>query len=175
MPRKARGEILDPLEVQTCHTVQRCVRRAFLCGEDPLTGQSFEHRRGWIRIRPEFLASAFGVDWLTFSVMSNHLHNAEDKTTGHFWEGRYKLQNLLDEASLLARAACVGLNPIRADLQACRRDTGKLGGRGNSSRPRLAVCPRESVGLELPLRVRRQAAGYEERLGWPLRRFNVFA
>lgn len=43
MPRLARYEVLDPGEIQVLHCVQRCVRRAFLCGQDPLTGQSFEH------------------------------------------------------------------------------------------------------------------------------------
>lgn len=195
MPRQARGEVLDPSEVQVVHCIQRCVRRAFLCGDDPLTGNSFEHRRGWICDRLEFLASVFAIDCLTFSVMHNHIHlvlrsradvveawsdeevarrwlqlfprrrnedgspadpskpeldmilnqpevlaerrrrlsdvswwmrctceniarrsNAEDQVTGHFWEGRYRAQILLDESSLLVCAAYVDLNPIRAAL-----------------------------------------------------------
>ena len=149
----------------------------------------------WIRDRLEFLASVFGVDCLTYALMSNHIHlvlrsrpdvvaawsdeqvarrwlrlfpqrreqdgspaepldaeiqsivnqpevlqerrrrlsdiswwmrcttehiarraNREDGCTGHFWEGRYKCQLLLDEASLLACAAYVDLNPVRAAL-----------------------------------------------------------
>ena len=57
--RQARGEVICPGEVQVVHAVQRCVRRAYLCGQDPLTGKSFEHRRAWIRDRLEFLASVF--------------------------------------------------------------------------------------------------------------------
>lgn len=195
MPRQARGEVIDPAEIQVVHCVQRCVRRAFLCGDDSLTGVSYEHRRQWIRQRLEFLASVFAVDCLTFTIMSNHIHlvlrsrpdvletwsdaevarrwlqlfpkrrnkdgspaeptkpeidmivnqpevlaerrrrlsdiswwmrctaeniarrsNAEDEVTGHFWEGRYRAQLLLDEASLLACAAYVDLNPIRAAM-----------------------------------------------------------
>lgn len=195
MPRKPRYEVADPAEVQVFHAVQRCVRRAYLCGEDSFTGKSFEHRREWIRERLEFLASVFAIDCLTYTVLSNHLHlvlrsradvvaawsdeevarrwlrlfpkrrkkdgspetptkpemdmivnqpdvlaerrrrlsdvswwmrctaeniarraNREDECTGRFWEGRYKLQVLLDEASLLACAAYVDLNPVRAAI-----------------------------------------------------------
>ena len=33
MPRKPRYEVADPAEVQVFLAAQRCVRRAFLCGE----------------------------------------------------------------------------------------------------------------------------------------------
>ena len=69
MPRKARYDVLDPAEVQCVHAVTRCVRRAFLCGVDQATGQSFEHRRGWVRDRMAFLASAFGTDMLTYTAI----------------------------------------------------------------------------------------------------------
>ena len=195
MARQARGQVINPAEVQVVHAVQRCVRRAFLCGFDSHSGKSYEHRRGWIRDRLEVLAGQFGIDCLTYSVMHNHLHvilrsrpdvvenwsdkevarrwlrlfpvrrsddgsivepneneistivndpavlaerrrrlsdiswwmrcldepiarraNREDECTGHFWEGRFTAQVLLDEASVLACASYVDLNPIRAAL-----------------------------------------------------------
>ncbi|MGM1052511.1 MAG: hypothetical protein ACQEXO_08975 [Pseudomonadota bacterium] len=33
------------------HLVNRCARRAFLCGTDSVSGQCYEHRRGWIADR----------------------------------------------------------------------------------------------------------------------------
>ena len=74
MGRALRAEQFDVNEVAIVHAVQRCVRRAFLAGKDPLTGTDFGFRREWIRRRVEALASVFGVDVLTYAVMSNHMH-----------------------------------------------------------------------------------------------------
>ncbi len=74
MPRLPRNEQFDPKSVCICHLVQRCVRRAYLAGEDTVSGKNYEHRREWIRCRMERLASVFGVDVLTYAILSNHLH-----------------------------------------------------------------------------------------------------
>ncbi|MGB5998791.1 MAG: transposase [Marinomonas sp.] len=73
MPR-SRSQQISIDDTPYYHCISRCVRRAFLCGEDELTGNSYEHRRGWIEKRLLFLASVFGIDVCSYAVMSNHLH-----------------------------------------------------------------------------------------------------
>ena len=71
---QARSQLVPPGADGYYHCVQRCVRRAFLCGVDHYTGKSFEHRKAWVEQRLGLLAECFAVSIHAYAVMSNHLH-----------------------------------------------------------------------------------------------------
>jgi putative transposase len=61
-------------ETSYYHCISRCVRRAFLCGEDKLTGDSYEHRRSWIVEKLKQLDGVFSISIRAYAVTQNHSH-----------------------------------------------------------------------------------------------------
>ena len=70
-PRKSQISLID---TPYYHCVSRCVRQSYLCGTDKHSGQSYEHRRGWVEERLLFLATVFAIDICAYAVMNNHTH-----------------------------------------------------------------------------------------------------
>ena len=57
MAQMNRREVLSEVEIHVVYCVNRCLRRGFLCGSNPLTGRDDEHWRESIRNRLEFLVA----------------------------------------------------------------------------------------------------------------------
>jgi len=64
----ARSKLIDISRPGWIHCISRCVRRAFLCGDD------VEHRKQWVEERLQLLHRCYAVDVAAFAVMANHLH-----------------------------------------------------------------------------------------------------
>jgi len=71
---QSRDSLISLSDTLYYHCISRCVRRAFLCGEDQFSGQSFAHRRQWIVERIRFLTDVFPIEICAYSIMSNHYH-----------------------------------------------------------------------------------------------------
>ncbi len=69
-----RSEQIDPENAGYYHLISRCVRRAFLCGDDPESGHNFDHRRQWIENRILELAQYFSIEIYAYAVLHNHYH-----------------------------------------------------------------------------------------------------
>ncbi len=71
---RPRSQIISLADTPFYHCVSRCVRRAFLCGEDRYSGQNFDHRKPWLVDRLALLGEVFAIDLAAYAIMSNHYH-----------------------------------------------------------------------------------------------------
>ena len=55
----SRRKLIEPQFTPFYHVINRCVRRAYLCGDDPYNGKNYQHRRGWIVNKIKQLAAVF--------------------------------------------------------------------------------------------------------------------
>ncbi|WP_133245536.1 transposase [Pelagibaculum spongiae] len=73
-----RAILFDPKANPFIHACSRCVRRGWLCGEDPAIvpelRQNYDHRRQWIVDRLALLVKAFAIEVAAYAIMSNHYH-----------------------------------------------------------------------------------------------------
>ncbi len=87
---KARKDQVSLEDTPYYHCVVRCVRRAFLCGEDYSTGKNFDHRKKWVVDKLKQLSSIYAIDICAYAVMSNHYHVVfhVDKEKADSWSNK---------------------------------------------------------------------------------------
>lgn len=71
VPRKQQINLSDTLYY---HCIGRCVRRAFLYGEDSFTQRNYNHRKQWVIEQLQALCSTFAIRVCAYAVMNNHYH-----------------------------------------------------------------------------------------------------
>ena len=107
------------------HAISRCVRCAFLCGEDCLTGKNYEHRKVWVINRLCELSDVFAIDVCAYAVMFNHYRlvlrvdkvRAENWSEAQVMDRREKLFNL----PLLNRGYQKGQSDTKAEALKARK------------------------------------------------------
>jgi REP element-mobilizing transposase RayT len=84
---RARYQQVSLQDTPYYHCISRCVRRAYLCGDDPVSGQNFDHRKQWLVVKIKQLAAQFSVDVCAYAIMKNHYHLVlhVDETAAKEW------------------------------------------------------------------------------------------
>ncbi len=114
-----RSEQIDTTVTRYYHCISRCVRRAFLCGNDRYSGRNYDHRKEWVRQRLKKLAQLFALDICAYAVMSNHNHVivALDEERAQVWSEQevVKRYTTLHPQTVSQWQACLS-DPSRREL-----------------------------------------------------------
>ena len=146
MARLARVEVFAPDEIAILHVLNRTVRRCFSRPDVVAAWDDTEAARRWLMLCPkrkdeggraeapneyelnmirndpvrlkEIRTRLSDISWWMrlLSQKIGKRANDDDKELGKFWQARYRAVRLLDETAILACAAYVDLNPIRAAM-----------------------------------------------------------
>jgi len=106
------------------HCMSRVVRKAYLCGIDINTGESYEHRRQWVEDKLLELGDIFALDICAYAIMFNHYHvvlhinkaqadNWSNDDVIHKWHQLYK-------GSVLSQSYLQGVNLSKAERNALK-------------------------------------------------------
>ncbi len=71
---RPRSHYVDSTRAGFYHVTSRCVRRAWLMGDDPLTGNNYDHRKALLLNRLKHLSRYFAIEVMGYAIMSNHFH-----------------------------------------------------------------------------------------------------
>ena len=72
----ARRKLIHSDSTPYYHCMARCVRRAFLCGDDAFSGKNYDHRKQWIVDKITELSRVFAINVCAYAIMSNQYYVA---------------------------------------------------------------------------------------------------
>src|SRR5512136_1211312 len=115
-----RSQYVQEGEEGVYHCFSRCVRRAFLCGFDQLTGRDFSHRKAWIVDRLRFLAAIFAIDVCAYAVLYNHYHTIlrTRPDLARLWSDLEVAKRWLTLFPKLPKRRCKALPPLEDQISA---------------------------------------------------------
>ena len=122
---KPRSTLISLEATPYYHCVSRCVRRAFLCGTDTVTGNTYEHRRQLIEDKMLELGSIFALNICAYAVMSNHyhiiLHIDKDQAESWSFDEVINQWHKLFSGNLLSKRYIKGEKQGKAELRVLQK------------------------------------------------------